>query len=404
MIKRFSWLAVAVALYALALLCANAASYMLGRHSLQQGVAIAAEQSAGSPRMLLAQAEAGHGEALEHPVAAEHSEQAEHGEEGHTAHLGTAKVPELPNLVGVVHHAAEGTPLAEGIDKLALTQWGPLGTLNDPMGDPVTALETVFFGFFVVLVLSIFFIVARGKIKISPKQGKLSRMAMFCEIIVLFFEDFFGAIVGKENVRRHLPLIGTLFIYIFACNNIGLLWLGKAPTANLSFNLAMSLVVFGYVHWVSASKSFTGYLKHFPGDYPNPKTLGLGVFSYLLSAFIAVLFTVIHLMEFAIQPLSLSLRLYGNLLGKEVLLGVFGKLLQIPMPAALAEAGFPFFNIPLHIPFLFLGLLLGTIQALIFSLLSAVYITLWEPHDHHEYAHEDAHGHGAHGAAQAGAH
>lgn len=401
MIKRFSWLAVAVALYALSLLCANAATGMAGQHAAMQ-------EAGAEPRMLLAQADghgmdahggegysAGEDSAMGGEHGAEAHSEGEHGEE----HLGTAKVPELPNLIGVVHHAAHGTPLAEGMDKLALTPWGPLGTLNDPMGDPVTALETVLFGFFVVIVLCVFFIVARGRIKVSPKQGKLSRLAMFCEIIVVFFEDFFGAIVGKENVRRHLPLIGTLFIYIFACNNIGLLWLGKAPTANLSFNLAMSLVVFLYVHWVSASKSFIGYIKHFPGNYPDPKTLGLGPFSYLLSAFIAVLFTVIHLMEFAIQPISLSLRLYGNLLGKEVLLGVFGS--QWPLIPGVIQ-------VPLHTPFLFLGLLLGTIQALIFSLLSAVYITLWEPHDHHEHAH-DEHGHApaqaGHGAAHAaGAH
>lgn len=387
MIKRFSWLAVAVVLYALCLLCANAATDMAGQHSQQSRVLVAQhDEPAGS----IHDAE---------PLHADEHADAAHGDEHGEAHLGVAKVPELPNLIGVVHKLAHGTALQQGMDKLALTPWGPLGTLNDPMGDPVTALETVLFGFFVVIVLCIFFIVARGRIKVSPRQGKMSRLAMFCEIIVIFFEDFFGAIVGKENIRRHLPLIGTLFIYIFACNNIGLLWLGKAPTANLSFNLAMSLVVFLYVHWVSASKSFVGYIKHFPGNYPDPKTLGLGPFSYLLSAFIAILFTVIHLMEFAIQPISLSLRLYGNLLGKEVLLGVFGS--QWPLIPGIIQ-------VPLHTPFLFLGLLLGTIQALIFSLLSAVYITLWEPHDHHEHAHDD-HGHApakaGHGAAHAaGAH
>jgi F-type H+-transporting ATPase subunit a len=94
-----------------------------------------------------------------------------------------------------------------------------------------------------------------------------------------------------------------------------------------------------------------------------------------------------------IQPLSLALRLYGNVLGKDVLLGVFGSLLIIPISSKLG-IGFP-----LHTPFLFLGLLLGGIQALIFSLLTAVYISMWLPHDH---AHDD-HGHAqdAHGEGHA---
>jgi len=64
-----------------------------------------------------------------------------------------------------------------------------------------------------------------------------------------------------------------------------------------------------------------------------------------------------------------------------VLLGVFGGL--IPW-------------LPLRTPFLFLGLLLGGIQALIFSLLTAVYITLWQPHEHHHEEHGEGHGHGHH--------
>lgn len=303
-----------------------------------------------------------------------------HGD-GHAEHHGS-KIPELPNLLGLIHHEAysrpAGDPLHDGI--VGVDNWAKGLGLNDPNGDAFTALETIIFGFVVVIGLCAFFLGASRQLKARPEKGEqLKSRGLFAEIVFEFFEDFFGAIVGRDKVRRHLPLVGTLFIYILVCNTMGLIFLGKAPTANLSFNLAMALVVFLYVHGSAIMQSPLGWLKHFPGTLPTAKELGMGGASYGIIAFMATLFTIIHIMELFIQPISLSLRLYGNLLGKDVLLGVFAGL--IPW-------------VPLHTPFLFLGLLLGAIQALIFSLLSAVYITMWEPHDHHEHhEHHDAHDH-----------
>jgi len=301
---------------------------------------------------------------------------AEHG--GDAAHHGGALVPELPNLLGVFHHAlavkAPGT--ADSLDNMA----SALG-LSDPMGTPFTALETLVFAALIILGLSIFFIGGYYRLRKSPKDGKLSKRALFNEIIVVFFDDFFGQVMGKGEGRKHLSFIGTLFIYILVCNCLGLVWLGKAPTANLSFNLGMSVLVFFYVHFTGISRNFGGYLKHYPGDLPSVKDLGMGCLGYPLVGFMAILFTIIHLLEAIIQPISLALRLFGNVLGKDVLLGVFGALVLIPIYGAIAV------NFPLHTPFLFLGLLLGAIQALIFSLLSAIYITLWLPHEEHGAEH-----------------
>ena len=299
----------------------------------------------------------------------------QHGDthEGEHAGEGGSKIPELPNLLGVLHHELHGNPQLQSFQ----TQLENIG-FDDPNGDAFTAFETIFFGFAVIVGLSIFFISAARKLKVKPEQGeKLNGKAMITEVIYEFFEDFFGAILGRDKVRRHLPLIGTLFIYILVCNCLGLLFLGKAPTANLSFNLAMAFVVFIYVHGtaIMTRPFLIGWLRHFPGELASPKEMG--PMAYFLGPILAILFTVIHIMELFIQPISLALRLYGNLLGKDVLLGVFSSLV-------------PF--VPLHAPFLFLGLLLGAIQALIFSLLSAVYITMWEPHEHHEH-HEHAESH-----------
>ncbi|MEZ5337662.1 MAG: F0F1 ATP synthase subunit A [bacterium] len=312
---------------------------------------------------------------------------ADHGGGHEAEHHHGPKVPELPNLLGVVHNYAY---LVETKPEYASLKNPFTGTvmqvdhfakglgLDDSNGDHFTAFETIIFGFVVVIALCAFFIGASRQLKVRAEKGqKLNGKAMFTEIVYTFLEDFFAGIVGRDSVRKHLPLIGTLFIYILCCNTFGLLWLGKAPTANLSFNLAMAAIVFLYVHGTAIMKSPAGWLAHFPGSLPSPKEMG-GL-AYVLAPILAVLFTVIHIMELFIQPASLALRLYGNVLGKDVLLGVFGGLI-------------PYF--PTHAPFLFLGLLLGAIQALIFSLLSSVYILMWEPHEHH---HDDHHEHaGAH--------
>lgn len=306
------------------------------------------------------------------------------GADGHTEeHHGGSKVPELPNLLGYVHHLLP-PQTAE-----AMTGFAQSLGLNDPMGDPFTAFETLMAGLLVIAFLIIFFAGAYSKLSKDPRAGqRVSKRAMFAEVVVLFFEDFFAQIFGKKDVRRHLPFVGTLFIYILVCNNLGLVFMGKAPTANLSFNFGMAILVFLYVHGSAIRKSPAGYLAHYPGALPSVKELGMGPMGAGLIGFMGLLFVIIHIMEAFIQPVSLSLRLFGNLLGKDVLLGVFGGQLIT--------------GVPLHTPFLFLGLLLGSVQALIFSLLSAVYITLWQPHEHHHEEHGHGHGHGE--AAPAGAH
>jgi len=102
------------------------------------------------------------------------------------------------------------------------------------------------------------------------------------------------------------------------------------------------------------------------------------------------LFLVIEGMsDFLIKPLSLSLRLMGNILGKDILLGSF-LLMGISLMAVIAPGADRFVGLPLSLPFYFLAILLSTIQALIFALLTTIYILLVLPHDHdhHEEAHE----------------
>src|SRR5690606_24744318 len=104
--------------------------------------------------------------------------------------------------------------------------------------------------------------------------------------------------------------------------------------------------------------------------------------------FLSPLFLVLEMIsDFLAKPLSLSLRLMGNILGKDILLGAFLGM-GISLVGVISPELSGYFGIPLTIPFYFLGLLLSTIQALVFSLLTMIYITMVLPHDH-DHAHAD---------------
>ena len=84
------------------------------------------------------------------------------------------------------------------------------------------------------------------------------------------------------------------------------------------------------------------------------------------------------LLEEFIKPMSLSLRLFGNVFGEDVLIGAFVTMGIM----ALSFMGSPI-GIPLQIPFMLLAIITGTIQALVFTLLSTVYLSLMMPHEEH---------------------
>ena len=85
-----------------------------------------------------------------------------------------------------------------------------------------------------------------------------------------------------------------------------------------------------------------------------------------------------HIIGELAKPFSLSLRLFGNITGEDTLIAVFIML-------GISVMAFSPVGLPLQIPFYFLGLLLSTIQALVFALLSTIYILLMLPHEEHEH-------------------
>lgn len=156
--------------------------------------------------------------------------------------------------------------------------------------------------------------------------------------------------VLDDRALKFLPLIGTLFIYIFFCNLLSLIPGFLPPTDNINTNLPCALIVFLYYHAMGIKEQgFFKYFKHMAGPI----------------IWLAPLMFAIELVSHCVRPISLSVRLFGNITGDHMVLGMFSKLLPEFVPVI----------------FLFLALFVAFIQALVFSLLSTVYIALAIGHE-----------------------
>jgi F-type H+-transporting ATPase subunit a len=312
--------------------------------------------------------EAGHGEvdahADDHGEAAEHAD--DHGEAGahgdvhgddhggghHGEHL------ELPHLI------------------MVLRNLGPLAG-----NETFYKISKVYENFFFAALAGLFLVFLAQKIY-RNRQLLPGRLQAAFEVLVEQLLSITVTMMGEKDGRRYAPLIMTIFAWILVMNYSGLVLLGKAPTSMLINNASIALCVFAFVQYTGVRRNgISGYLHHLAG---SPKD----VVGWCLSPLMFLLEVVGEL----IKPMSLSLRLFGNIFGEDTLLAVFA-LLGVVVIAFIPGIGDQWWmpGIAFHLPFLFLSMLLGLIQALVFSLLTSVYITLMLPHEHHDDEHAAAH-------------
>lgn len=250
--------------------------------------------------------------------------------------------------------------------------------LPKPVGDFLTAYENMIFGVVVIALLSGLFYFASKNAKLIP-----GRLQAACEGIVEWLDDFVCGILGPEG-RKFTPFLGTLFLYIWTMNLIGLVPLMKSNTANSitlkgpvalpvpTTTVALAIVVFFVVQAVGIKKQgIKGYLDHMAG---SPRD----AFGWVM----APLMLPIHLIgEFA-KPFSLTFRLFCNVMGGHILVAVF------------VGMGVASMLIPFQAPFLIFEIATSTIQAFVFTLLSTVYIAMMLPHGDHEGEHSHEHAEG----------
>lgn len=196
--------------------------------------------------------------------------------------------------------------------------------------------EHVTYTWLVMLMLvALAFVASRG-IKMVP-TGAQNLM----ESVVGGIENLMVETMGPKG-KTYFPLIATFSLFILVSNLIGLVPGLYPPTANLNTNAALALVVFAMTHIIGVKEHGISYLKHFMGP--------------ILA--LAPLIFVIEIIGHLARPLSLSLRLFGNMYGHEIVLMIFFALVPLFLP----------------IPMMLMGVLVSFIQAFVFTLLAMIYI------------------------------
>jgi F-type H+-transporting ATPase subunit a len=224
--------------------------------------------------------------------------------------------------------------------------------------------------FVVILLLTILSILASRNIKKIP-----SGVQNFMEWAVEGLENFTVSAIGPEG-RKYTPLIGTFFLYIAFQNLIGLVPGMLAPTSSLNTTIALGLCAIIAVHFYAIRDiGFKTWAMHFMGE---PKWL-------------APLMIPLHIVGELARPLSLSLRLFGNIFGEETVLVILAGL----SPVLLHLAGMPLVALPVQLPMMLFGVFTSLLQALVFSMLLCIYITVTVG-EHHAHEHDGHDGHDEH--------
>jgi len=196
--------------------------------------------------------------------------------------------------------------------------------------------EHVTYTWFVMAVLILVAFLASRSISMIP-----SGIQNLMEAVVTGIEGLIEETMGEEG-KAYFPLIATFALFILVCNLIGLIPGFYPPTANLNTNAALALIVFVLTHVVGFKKHGIGYLKHFMGPI----------------IWLAPLMFIIEIIGHLARPLSLTLRLFGNMYGHEIVLMIFLALVPLFLP----------------IPMMLMGVLIAFIQTFVFTLLAMIYV------------------------------
>jgi len=217
--------------------------------------------------------------------------------------------------------------------------------------EPLLFLENHYFpphvtyAWFIMAMLALLSFLATRRVDINP--GKLQNVM---EMILTSFNNLLVDTMGPEG-KRFFPLIATLGLYILTSNLIGLVPGFYSPTSSLNTTISMAVVVFFLTHIVGVKVHGTKYLKQFMGPvwWLTPLMLPIEVVSHLS------------------RPVSLSVRLFGNIEGGHIVVAVLFILVPLLVP----------------LPILILKILISFIQTLVFMLLSMMYIAGAMEEAHH---------------------
>jgi len=229
------------------------------------------------------------------------------------------------------------------LEKLGLPiPHGPVGhTLVEQLCAPYMT-----YTWFTMIFLMVVGKLTLGNLEMVPGKGQ-----NFWEILIGGMDNFFVENMGRDLTDKLFPMIATFALYIAVANLIGLIPGFMSPTSSINTTLALTIIVWITHHIIGIRANGFAYVKHFLG--PMPILIPLMLPIELISNFARLL--------------SLSIRLFGNIMAKETLLGILFML-----------AGAYFAPLPIMI----LGVLVSLVQAMVFVLLTVVYFTQSNEHAH----------------------
>lgn len=169
------------------------------------------------------------------------------------------------------------------------------------------------------------------------------------EIVTEMISNLSESVIGHDG-PKYVPFFGSLFLFILCANLVGLLPGFTPPTDDFNTTLALGVVSFGAYNYYGIRAHGVAYLKQFMG----PLLL------------LAPLMIVVEAFSHLFRPASLAIRLYGNMFADHLLLGIFTDLTKVGIPVV----------------FYLLGTFVSLVQALVFTLLTMVYVGLAISHDH----------------------
>lgn len=187
----------------------------------------------------------------------------------------------------------------------------------------------------------------RAENPIIPEK-KMS-LRTFFEVLIEFVYTFAGNTLGGSP-DKYFPLLGAFFIYILFNNLMGVIPGFSPPTSNINTNIAIAATSFLMYNYYGYREHGWKYIKQFMGPL----------------IWIAPLMFVIELFSHIFRPISLSIRLFGNMFGDHMVMSIFSGLVPIVVPVV----------------FMVLAIVVSLLQAFVFTLLSTVYIGLATSHDH----------------------
>lgn len=262
----------------------------------------------------------------------------------------TGNLPNWPPGQADIHVAEQaGTPLIHIAGDTAPSAGGVISIWND-----ISISNSIFTAWIVMAVLIVLGFLAGRTVGEVP-----GRLQGFFELIVQFLVDFMKD-AGGPKVVRFLPLFGTLFLFALFSNWLGVIpilngqiELFHVPTADYHTNLGLALTGFVWYQGAGIRQNGVGYFTrwiNFTGFRDGP-----------LVGVVMILVGLIELFSELFRILTLTLRLWGNIWGGEIVLSVLAALLLVPS---------------LALPFIGLELFIGFIQAFVFAFLVLLYIIL----------------------------